>query len=437
MVYSVMCYILWLLDLLGCSVITCFAFEPKDVKAKNWIHILGLFLVQLPFVTIKFIFNGQPVIRTAGVILVIGTALIYTIILFQGYIWQKIMFVAFRVICCLVAEWVIQYLFQDILLQMEEINFAQPIMVIYIACLEIVFIILFLFFMLIWKKFILKKGYDLKVFFIFIIFPVSQIIMMSIINLRILTEMTPAGTAAVISLVLGIVADILLLILLLRQQSMHEIELKLNEVEKAWEVEQNHYRDIEARREELAKIRHDITEHFIIMQELLYRENYDKVVEMLYTLREYVASTKEYAYCADPVVNAIMAENERECRKRGVQLKHNLEITRPLQINPVVICSIFTNLMRNALAAAEMLEDKAKAYVEIKAAVKGDYLCVKVENTFSDINQKKKNRKGYGIEILRALADKYHGQMDIEVKDGRYSTYISVENIELNENGIY
>ena len=57
--------------------------------------------------------------------------------------------------------------------------------------------------------------------------------MMSTMNLRILTELTPASAAAVISIVLGIVADILLLFLLLRQQSMHEMEIKLNEVEKA------------------------------------------------------------------------------------------------------------------------------------------------------------------------------------------------------------
>lgn len=187
----------------------------------------------------------------------------------------------------------------------------------------------------------MKKGYYLKVFFIFIIFPISQIIMMSSSNLRVLTEMTPASMAAVVSLVLGIVADILLLFLLLRQQSMYEIEEKLNEVEKAWEVEQNHYRDIEARREELAKIRHDLSEQFIVMQELLHQENYEKVTQMLDILREYVASTKEYVYCAEPVVNAIMEENERECKKKGIHLNYNLEIMQAVNMNPVVICSIF------------------------------------------------------------------------------------------------
>lgn len=428
MIYSIMSYILWLLDLVICSVITCFGFEQKNEKVSRWKYIVGLFLVQLPFITIKFFFNWQPVLRSFGVIFTVLSALVFTIVLFKGFVWQKILFVIFRVICCCIAEWFVQYLFQDVLLQMAEISFSQPIVVIYIAVTEILFVILFLFFMLLWKKFILKKGYDLKIFLIFIIFPISQIIMMSNINLRVLTEMTPASAAAIVSLILGIVADILLMMLLLRQQSMHEMEMHLNEVEKAWEVEQNHYREIEARREELAKIRHDISEQFIVMQELLRMKNYDKIEEMLNTLREYVSSTKEYVYCGDSVINAIMAENEKECIKNNVKLNYHFEIMQPLNINPVVICSIFSNLMRNALAATKDIADSDKASIDIRAALKGDYLIVKVENSFVS-KKKKKNRKGYGLEILRTLAQQYNGQMDTFIKDGKYYTTISVENV--------
>lgn len=433
MIYYIICYGLWVLDRVVSSTITGFGFEPKKENVKRWKYILWLFLVQLPFITLKFIFNWNSTVRSVGWILTVTASTLYLIFMFKGYIWQKILFVLFEVICCCMAEWLTQLLLQDILLQIEGLYFNQPIMVIYIVFVEILFVIFFLFFMLLWKKFILKKGYDLKVFFIFIIFPISQIIMLSNINFRILSEMTPANMAAVISLVLGIVADVLLLFLLLRQQSMYEMEVKLAEVEKAWQVEQNHYHDIEARREELAKIRHDISEQFIVMQELLHQENYEKVIEMLYTLREYVASTKEYVYCGDPVVNAIMAENERECRKKNVQLIYNLEIMEPLNINPVVLCSIFSNLMRNSLAAAEEVEDKSKAVIEIKAAIKGDYLIVKVDNTFSAKKKKDKKRKGYGLEILRTMVEKYHGQMDVVIENDKYSTRISVENIELNE----
>lgn len=433
MLYYFICYGLWVLDRMVSSTITGFGFEPKKDNVKRWKYILGLFLVQIPFITLKFIFNWNSTVRSVGWILTVTASTLYLIFMFKGYIWQKILFVLFEVICCCMAEWLTQLLLQDILLQIEGLYFNQPIMVIYIVFVEILFVIFFLFFMLLWKKFILKKGYDLKVFFIFIIFPISQIIMLSNINFRILSEMTPANMAAVVSLVLGIVADVLLLFLLLRQQSMYEIEVKLAEVEKAWQVEQNHYRDIEARREELAKIRHDISEHFVVMQELLHQGNYEKVVEMLYTLKQYVASTKEYVYCGDPVINAIMAENERECRKKGVVLNYTFEIMQPLKINPVVICSIFSNLMRNSLAAVEEVEDRSKAVIEIKAAVKGDYLIVKVDNPFIAKKKKDKKRKGYGLEILRTMVDRYHGQMDVVTENNVYSTRITVENVEMDE----
>ena len=430
MICYTMSYVLWLLDMMICSVITCFGFEAKNEKIKRWKYIVGLILVQFPFVTIKFFFNNEPLLRSIGMLGTIGISLLYTIVLYKGYLWQKVLFAIFRVICCCVAEWIVQLLFQDVFLQLEEITFYQPIVVIYIAITELLFIILFLLFMLVWKKLVLKKGYDLKIFFIFIIFPISQIIMMSTMNLRVLTELTPASAAAVISIVLGIVADILLLFLLLRQQSMHEMEIKLNEVEKAWEVEQNHYRDIEARREELAKIRHDISEQFIVMQELLHQENYDKVIVMLDTLQEYVANTKENIYCADPVVNAIMAESERECKKKGIVFKYNLEIMQPLKMNPVVICSIFSNLTRNAISAAGDVDDN---FIQINATVNGDYLNVKVKNTYVDSKKKTKNRKGYGLAILRTLADQYHGKMETKAEKGIYSVYISVQNIGLKE----
>lgn len=431
MVYYTMSFVLWVLDIIICSVITCFGFDAKNENSNRWKYILGMFLVQLPFATMKFFFNWQPLLRSIGVLGVIGVSLMFTIIFHKGYIWQKILFVIFRVLCCCVAEWFIQFIFQGILLQVVEITFNHPVVVAYIAVTEILFVILFLMFMLLWKKFVMKNGYDLKLFFIFIIFPISQIIMMSNINLRVLTEMTPASIAAIISLILGIMADVLLLFLLLKQQSMQKIKIRLAEIEKAWEIEQNHYRNIEARREELAKIRHDISEQFIVMQELLHRGSYDKVTEMLGTLSEYVASTKEYVYCADPIVNAIMAENERECKKRGIDFHYNLEIMQPLKMNPVAICSIFSNLMRNAIAAAEEAGDKT--FIQINASVNGDYLNVKTKNTFVDSKKKPNNRKGYGLEILRTLADRYHGKMETKAEDGIYCIYISVQNVEIKE----
>lgn len=433
MISHVINFILWVLNCIATSVIMCYAFELKKETRKRRNVILGLIMAQLPLIIVKFIFNEDDLIRNLTFLIMTALYIGYYIVLFTGYLWQKILYLVMNALMACISEMVTQVLLEEALIEAESLALDQPIMSIYLMCGGILYALFLGFFTLVWRKWVSGKGYNLKIFLIFAIFPVSQIIMMlSNINLKIHQEMTSAGMWTITSIFIGIMADVLLLLMLLRQQRMQEMSIQLKEIEKAWEVEQNHYRDIEMRREELTKIRHDMSEQFIVIQQLIHQGNNEKAEEMLNTLKEYVASTKEYVYCADSVVNAIMAENERMCQQNNIRLIHHLEIIRPLKINPVVICSIFSNLMRNAIAATREVE--SDAFVEIKAAVKGDYIHIRVENNFCDeYVQNKKKRKGYGLEILRTLADKYHGQMETEIKGDKYIVKMFVENIEANE----
>lgn len=435
MIYYSINFILWILGISTCSVIKCFGFESKKRNTKRWQSAIGIILAQLPFLIMKYVFNEDDVLRNIGLIMGAISGLLYMIIFFEGYVWQKLLFIVFEIICSFIAEMITLVILDKELAQFTTISFEMPIMVIYLIYVYIILSLLFLLFLFVWKHFASRGSYDLKIFFVFSIFPISQMLLMESINDKIYREITHSGFSIIIGIFVSVIADILLFVTLLRQQSMQEMAIRLTEVEKAWEVEQNHYRDIESRREELAKIRHDLSEQFIVIQELLYRENYDKALEMLNTLREYAASTKEYAYCADPVVNAIMAENEKICSEKGIRFEYDLEIGQPLKINPVVICSIFSNLLRNAIAAASKKESNPQTFVSIKAAVKGDYLHIKVENT--NTNEKKKKKKpgkGYGLDILKTLAEKYNGQLEMISTDEKFSTRVSVENIETNEN---
>lgn len=101
---------------------------------------------------------------------------------------------------------------------------------------------------------------------------------------------------------------------------------------------------------------------------------------MLETLTDTVAATTEYIYCGDPVFNAIMGETERACREHKIDFQYDLEIPQKLKLDPVAVCSILSNLTRNAVAAAEMTE-RAEEFLTVKAAVKGDYLHICVENS--------------------------------------------------------
>ena len=172
---------------------------------------------------------------------------------------------------------------------------------------------------------------------------------------------------------------------------------------------------------------HDLNDYFIVIKELMNSAEYDKANEMLDTLINYVVSTKEYIYCADPIVNAVLNENETICKERGILFEYEININTPLKMNSVVVCSIFSNLLKNAVAGAiQVLNDDKRPYVNVKAYADAVYLHVIVQNSYT-AGEVKKRRKGYGQEILRSLADKYDGQMEIKKEKGMYEVSISVK----------
>lgn len=425
MFYYIANFILWIVGVIIDSIIFCFAFDAKKEDRKRWKLIAGLVAVRVPFTVIKFFCNSNALIRTACIFVTMIGMVIYAHFVFKGYLWQKAMFVILEVVCSFLAEMCVQIIWNDRFAQYDTLSLDMPFMLemnIYIDMFLIIFYVMCLF---IWRK-VLGHGYDLKIFFLFAVFPISQILLLSSINDKIYTGITASGIIAIFGFVIGILSDILLLYILLKQQSMQEMKVHIAQMQMAWDAEHAHYEDIESRRNELAKIRHDLNDHFIVIKELLNSAEYDKANEMLDTLIEYVISTREYVYCADPIVNAVLNENEVLCKEKGILFEYGINIGTPLKLNTVVVCSIFSNLLKNAVTGAtEALKAQKKAYVNIKAYADDAYLHVIVQNSYV-AKEVKKQRRSYGQEILRSLADRYDGQMEIKKDNGIYEVSISV-----------
>ena len=311
--------------------------------------------------------------------------------------------------------------------QKPQLSYYTPTMVLLLSVVLSVTAIFFLIFLVVWKKIVEKESFDVSIIIVFSVFPVSQLLMITAINEQAFRNLTLYTGWILAAAILGSVVDGVLLYTLLRQQQLQELKLRLSEVQSTWEMARNHYHEIETRREEFAKIRHDMRNQQMVLQELLHQGEYEKAEKMLETLTDTVAATTEYIYCGDPVFNAIMGETEKTCREKRIAFKYDLEIPQKLKLDPVAICSILSNLTRNAVAAAEMTE-REEAFLSVKAAVKGDYLHICVENSRAKTVPKKTERKGYGLEILHDLVERNHGQIDVQPGEGSFRVDVTVEN---------
>ncbi len=322
------------------------AFESKK-KRSTLQDAVYVWLLTLPLTNLKFFFNNSE-FKFLILFGILALCILYLHFCMEGNIWQKILFIAIQEMTFFLGELLVMAVFNEQVSKLTIWDYNEPIILMVDIVICLTGLIFYWIVLLIWKRWVMKRVYDTKSFFVFLFFPLGQVFLLISHNEEFFSIRATGSVSLYIGIVIGLFADILLLATILRQQQMREIEAKIGEMKQTWEVEKKHYEEIENRREELAKIRHDMNEQFILMKELLKQDDREKVGEMLDTLTAYVASTREYVYCGDPVVNAIMAENEKLCKEKQIKLEYEFDIPVPLKMNPVAICSIFTNLFRNA-----------------------------------------------------------------------------------------
>lgn len=427
MICYIMCILLWIAYLwLDCMVVA-YAFEPRRDSVRQAGIILGLMAAQLPAAVLKFLFNDNVLVRYGAMIAVGIVTVAYAAVFLKGTIGQKVLFMLCEYLTALLAEMLSIGILNKYMEQKPQLSYYTPTMVLLLSVVLSVTAIFFLIFLVVWKKIVEKESFDVSIIIVFSVFPVSQLLMITAINEQVFRNMTLYTGWILAAAILGSVADGVLLYTLLRQQQLQELKLRLSEVQSTWEIAENHYHEIENRREEFAKIRHDMRNQQMVLQELLHQGEYEKAEKMLETLTDTVAATTEYLYCGDPVFNAIMGETEKACREKRIAFQYDLEIPQKLKLDPVAICSILSNLTRNAVAAAEMTE-REEAFLSVKAAVKGDYLHICVENSRAKKLPGRPGRKGYGLEILHDLVERNHGQIDVQPGEGSFRVDVTVEN---------
>ena len=97
-----------------------------------------------------------------------------------------------------------------------------------------------------------------------------------------------------------------------------------------------------------------------------------------------------------------------------------------ISITDFDICRIFINLLDNSINALKNYNDNDKI-IFISCKKDNNNIYIKCENKFSENNKKfKKNSElhGYGLKIVKDIAQKYDGDLIIDIQDSTYKTLV-------------
>lgn len=229
-----------------------------------------------------------------------------------------------------------------------------------------------------------------------------------------------------LGLLLSLVADIVLLVYTISLEKKTALEDELRETRHIMELEQAHYREVEYHREELAKIRHDFNNQLAAIDHLIHSDEVASVHGIIQTLTREIDQTKENPYCCIPVINAVLAEKQIDIISANVQLDIKLDIPYALSVEPSHLCSIFSNLLDNAIYACRQPPGTGRHVIRLTSMMEGDYLFIKTVNPVALPAKQAAKGRGYGARILADLAARYGGDYQAQYQNGEYCAVVSL-----------
>lgn len=139
--------------------------------------------------------------------------------------------------------------------------------------------------------------------------------------------------------------------------------------------------------------------------------------------------TRPEEYCQNRVVNAVMSEKAKQCRKRNIELDAELMVPAALRMDALQICSLFSNLMDNAIEAVTIENTKECRWIRVNTEVKNAYLCIKISNPAapSHVVRKKRDGHGYGTKIIQDIVKQYDGVYKTEYRQRVYTATLGIK----------
>ncbi len=294
---------------------------------------------------------------------------------------------------------------------MQAVNFAVLAILLYII-------------VRLWERVVRKTNH--RVLSYFALFPTSQVIMISIAAYYATKDNFQTERYLVLAggILFCMLADLLLIRALNQFSSRAAAEERAIWYEHLLGQQERHYAYMLSDLDDAARIRHDYRNQLQTVYALLQTGEHDAARSQL----DEMTTALEHAphFCANRVVNALLAFKTRQYEEAGVRLQCRCSVPEYITLPGVELCSLFANILDNALSASQRCAAPTPP-VELASVTEGGMLTVRCRNPYSaEAEQAKPHKPGHGLglEILRDLAARHDGELKIDRTDSFFTVTV-------------
>lgn len=317
--------------------------------------------------------------------------------------------------------------FDDIFTRVLCVFFENiDMLLIYIISSSVIMLIIFLIVNKLRKKY--KSSYDIDRKYIIILI-IGQ--MFALAYFEISQYSTDKNTRMLaVAVICFLIAVETILAYTISSRNYYKSSLEMNQ--KLMSSQEQYYRMLLNQEQETRKFRHDISNHIICITALLKENKNEEALKYVNKLNDRVSQLKSGIKTGNILVNAIA--NDIIQKYPDVVFKWNGGIPEKLNISDIDICTIFSNLLDNAFAAASVVKKDKTVSVIIKS-ISGN-LMISIENTtenkiktengkFITTKSDKKNH-GFGTQNVKIAVDSLKGSVEYSCDNGIFEVDVLI-----------
>ncbi len=239
---------------------------------------------------------------------------------------------------------------------------------------------------------------------------------------------------AVIFVIIGIFIQLAAVIILFTQRNVYKEKEELTD--KYLNEQKNHYEYLEEREKETRKFRHDLRNHMEIISKLAKEQQYDRMNAYLEQMNVKIDDFGNVLTVQNGIVDAVLNQYYAKAKACGVSMEVKGRFPVDCAIDAFDLCTIFSNVLSNALEAAKETEEK---FISVECAYTDMVIMLIVNNSYKfdgpsggQLRTRKSDLDyhGYGLENVKDCVKKYKGGLDIETKDNIFTLRILFKNME-------
>lgn len=235
---------------------------------------------------------------------------------------------------------------------------------------------------------------------------------------------------AFIFAIFGLYIQLGAVILALMQRNIYKESQQLTE--KYLEEQKSHYEYLEKREIETKRFRHDLRSHMEMLSVLAKERRYDEFDKYVEEINVNIDRFGNNVTVQNGIVDAIINKYYSEAIVNNVNMEVKGRFPSDCKIDAYDLCTIFSNILSNALEAAVEAKEK---WISVECRYTDDNILVEVKNTFDNKNtarngkmrthKKDANNHGFGLENVKDSIRKYNGLWSIDIEQNIYKITIA------------